>query len=187
MWSCLQTLTGKCLLLILLGRQTYCWPLSGVTSEVAQNLSKGINRTRATLLRICVLCIGHTYSKTNTRYWKYALARFVKICYTREPETVKALLKDLKWPSLEIRRKIARLTMFYKVINNLVNVRLPDDLLRKPSRFTPANPKPLVNLFSTSCTYICKYNFLTRSLKDWNLLPNKVFEASTLTESRQCS
>ena len=41
-------------------------------------------------------------------------ARFVKNCYVREPGTVRTnLLNDLNWHSLELRRKITRLTQYH--------------------------------------------------------------------------
>ena len=42
-------------------------------------------------------------------------ARFIKHQYSREPGLVTIILKDLKLPTLEIRRKIKRLCLFHKV------------------------------------------------------------------------
>ena len=53
-------------------------------------------------------------------------ARFVKNCYVREPGTVTNLLKDLNWHSLELGRKITRLTTMYKVVNVKVAVNIPE-------------------------------------------------------------
>ena len=44
-------------------------------------------------------------------------ARFVKSCWERTPGTVTNLLRDLDWPPLQDRRKIARLTLFHKAIH----------------------------------------------------------------------
>ena len=40
-----------------------------------------------------------------------------KNCWERTPATVTNLLNDLDWPPLQDRRKIARLTLFHKVIH----------------------------------------------------------------------
>lgn len=42
-------------------------------------------------------------------------ARFVKNCWQRTPGTVSNLLNDLEWPSLQNRRKSARLTLLFMV------------------------------------------------------------------------
>ena len=42
-------------------------------------------------------------------------ARFVKNCLVRESDTVTNLLNDLNWHSLELRRKITRLTTMYEI------------------------------------------------------------------------
>ena len=44
-------------------------------------------------------------------------ARFVKKCNQPTPGTNTSLLEELKWPSLEQRRKQTRLTNFYKIVN----------------------------------------------------------------------
>ena len=44
----------------------------------------------------------------------------------REPGTVTNLLNDLNWHSLELGRKITRLTTMYKVVNVKVAVNIPE-------------------------------------------------------------
>ena len=53
-------------------------------------------------------------------------ARFIKNCDEREQGTLTNPLKDLKWHSLELRRKIARLTTMYKMVNNRIRVNIPE-------------------------------------------------------------
>ncbi|CAH3184108.1 unnamed protein product [Porites lobata] len=55
-------------------------------------------------------------------------ARFLKTCCEREPGTVTNHLNDLNWHSLELRRKIARLTTMYKIANNKTRVNIPETL-----------------------------------------------------------
>ena len=106
-------------------------------------------------------------------------ARFVKGCYKYEPGTVTNLLKELNWPSLEMRRKIARLIIFYKIVNGLISIELPP-YIQKPTRVTRSyHPKRFINMSSSSNTY--KFSFYTRTIKDWNLLPDYVIEMPTLS------
>jgi len=45
-------------------------------------------------------------------------AHFVKNCWARTPGTVTNLLNDLDRPPLQVRRKIARLTLFHEAIQS---------------------------------------------------------------------
>ena len=52
-------------------------------------------------------------------------ARFVKNEYSTTPDTVTNLLNVLKWPPLQKRRKVARLTMMFKVVSGQSAVQIP--------------------------------------------------------------
>ena len=52
-------------------------------------------------------------------------ARFVKNEYSTTPGTVMIILNDLKWPTLEKREKVARLTMRFKVVSSLSAMKFP--------------------------------------------------------------
>ena len=52
-------------------------------------------------------------------------ARFVKNEYSTTPGTVMIILNDLKWPTLEKRKKVARLTMMFKVVSSLSAMQFP--------------------------------------------------------------
>jgi hypothetical protein len=58
--------------------------------------------------------------------------RFVTSTYSREPGTVTKIMQDLKWQTLETRRKAARLILFHKAINGEAVVTIPE-YVRKPS------------------------------------------------------
>ena len=53
-------------------------------------------------------------------------ARFVKKCNQPTPGTNTSLLEELKWPSLEQRRKQTRLTNLYKIVNGTPAVQIPN-------------------------------------------------------------
>ena len=97
-------------------------------------------------------------------------ARFVKNCYVRESGIVTNLLNDLNWHSLELRRKITRLTTMYKIVNGKIAVNISEYIVR-PTRVTRSyHSSKLVDIGNNSNTY--KYNFFTRTLKEWNTLPS---------------
>jgi len=92
----------------------------------------------------------------------------VKNCYVREPGTVTNLLNDLNWYSLELKRKITRLTTMYKIVNGKIAVNIPEYIVG-PTRGTRSyQSSKFINIGSNSNTY--KYNFFTRTLKEWNTL-----------------
>jgi hypothetical protein len=52
-------------------------------------------------------------------------ARFATSSYTREPRTVTTILQNLGWQTLENRKKMARLTLFYQSINGEAAINIP--------------------------------------------------------------
>ena len=52
-------------------------------------------------------------------------ARFVKCNYVREPGTVTRILDELKWPSLQSRRKEARLSLMHQAIHGTIAITTP--------------------------------------------------------------
>jgi len=94
-------------------------------------------------------------------------ARFVFNNYRRET-SVSALKSELNWPLLETRRKIARLTEFYKIVNGTSPI--PNACLATASANTRAAANyQYRNLYSRTNTY--KFSFFPRSIRDWNELP----------------
>ena len=92
-------------------------------------------------------------------------ARFVKNCYEREPRTFTNPLNDLNWHSLELRRKIARLTTMYKMVNNKIRVNIPEYIAR-PTRVTRSyHSIKYINIGIVSAIPISTI-FFTRTLKE---------------------
>jgi hypothetical protein len=60
---------------------------------------------------------------------KYATNRY------RNTSSVTSMLGDLEWDTLETRRKKIQLTMMYKIIINLIDIRA-EEYLTKPTRQT---------------------------------------------------
>ena len=93
-------------------------------------------------------------------------ARFVKKCNQCTPGTVTSLLEELKWPSLEQRRKQTRLTNLSKIVNGTLAVVIPNYFRQKKRQTRNYHPLKFVN---AGCrTNIYKYSFFPRSVKEWN-------------------
>ena len=80
------------------------------------------------------------------------------------------LLSELKWDTLEIRRKKNRLTLMYKLSHNLVGITIGDHLIpnsekrtRNSHAFKYKMPKVSKDVF--------KFSFFPRSITEWNSLP----------------
>ena len=104
---------------------------------------------------------------------KRRAARFNIDYQNYELGSVTTLLKDLGWKSLKFRRKVDRVCLLKKGLDN--NAILPLDELLKPSRKT----RHMHNRYYTTIyarTNIFKFSFVPRSITDWNNLPHNVVE-----------
>ena len=63
---------------------------------------------------------------------QHRAARFVNSDYSRY-SSVSSMLTDLNWPSLQSRRRICDLGMFYKIHRGQVKISLPYDLTSVPA------------------------------------------------------
>ena len=101
-------------------------------------------------------------------------ARFVAQNYVHN------MIKDLNWSPLELRRE-ARLTMFYKIINDLIAKPAEDYVTQLSSRTRAGaygnNFRPI-----TSNTNVFANSFFPRTVKDWNNLPDSIKSAVTINQ-----
>ena len=105
--------------------------------------------------------------------------RFVSGNYQRDT-SVTAMREDLCLSTLEERRRRARTTMFYKVINNLIAIPTPDYLQQRTRTTRSSQRQRFVRLSSTSDTY--KHSFFPRTLRDWDALPQNVIELPSVAQ-----
>ena len=63
-------------------------------------------------------------------------ACFCKREYSREEGTVTRILNELEWESLEDRREIKKVTMFYKISQGLVDIVASDHLVQQFNKGT---------------------------------------------------
>ena len=96
----------------------------------------------------------------------------------RNRSSVGDMIEQLEWKSLERRRKEARLSMMYKIVNNQVAIN-PATYFRKPTRKTRHTPPHGFLLPSTSKDYR-KWSFFCNTVQDWNSLPPDIAGAESL-------
>jgi len=80
--------------------------------------------------------------------------------------SVTAMMNNLKWNSLEDRRKQARLIMFYKIIHRLVQVNF--NLYLHPSRRAHGHQQKYIHLQTRINAY--HHSFLPAVIHSWNCL-----------------
>ena len=105
-------------------------------------------------------------------------ARFVMRRY-RNTSSVSSMIDELQWPSLEERRRTARLTMLYKIHHDLACVgNIKEQLHLLPSRQRRGHNQQFV---IPSCrTHYHLNSFLPRTIKQWNGLSLEVVEANSI-------
>ena len=107
-------------------------------------------------------------------------ARFVFNDHSRH-SSVTDMLNRLNWQSLEKRRDDLTLLMFYKIINQHVDVpynhiidNIYDHILQKPFNFTRSGNRKFLHLPSRINSF--KYSFFPRAIRLWNHLPDYIVE-----------
>ena len=83
--------------------------------------------------------------------------------------SVDNMMEDLKWRSLEDRRRDTRLALMYKIENNLVAVQKEGHLI-PPNRRTRHMHDKSYQIPATKQDYR-KYYFFPRTIQEWNSLP----------------
>ena len=91
------------------------------------------------------------------------------------PGTVTKVLNDLKWPQLEKRRKVTRLTMMFKVVSGQSAMQIPSYIIQKKRQGTRQfHPKKFIEANKY------KHSFLAQTIRDWNSLPNHILEEQSI-------
>ena len=111
-------------------------------------------------------------------------ARFVKSNCERTKGTVTTLLNDLKWQSLEERRKAARLTMMYKIVNEEIDI--PSDRYLTPvTRLSRHNNSKSFIPHQTRLQSH-RHSFFPRTIPEWNAFDLKhLFKLQVSKSSKQ--
>ena len=93
-------------------------------------------------------------------------------------QSVTQMLNQLKWESLEKRRKMSTVTMLYKMRNNLVEIPTPYHPELAPARSRRGTS---VQLLAPRARLDCyKYSFIPRAVNLWNTLPEAAVTADSV-------
>ena len=92
-------------------------------------------------------------------------ARFVMRRYRRTP-SASAMIDDLKWTSLQDRRKTARLAMLYRIHNIIATDGIKSKLQPPPPRQRRRHNQQFLQPHCR--TQYQQYSFLPRTIRDWN-------------------
>ena len=109
-------------------------------------------------------------------------ARFVTGIYSREPGTVTKIMDDLEWPTLQQRRKVSRLGLLYKTINNEVAIDLPEYIQRHARNTRQTHDQTFLQVRSR--TKVHQNSFFPRTIKEWNDLPPDILTVGTASQFR---
>ena len=92
--------------------------------------------------------------------------------------SVSDLLETLGWRSLQQRRADARLCLFFKIVNNMVAVSLPDYIQPNPRTSRRGHSRSFCQLHTGKDYY--KYSFFPLAIVQWNALPEDVVSSPNL-------
>ena len=105
--------------------------------------------------------------------------RFVTRNYSYETGSMTGILEELKWETLQKRRKDNRLVLLYKGLKG--KARIPtDDLIPKNRRFR--NQHSLVFQIPTASKDAYKKSFFPQTIRDWNVLPDSLISSAELSD-----
>ena len=106
-------------------------------------------------------------------------ARWILSKYSRT-SSITALLSTLEITTLEQFHQSSRLTLFYKIINNLLPISVPSYYHHTQFHTRQHHRDHFILPQGTLNTY--KYSFYRRTIKDWNNLPINVIDARDINE-----
>ena len=106
--------------------------------------------------------------KTKVESIQKQAARFTLSNYQRT-SSVNTMLETLKWDTLENRRLLAQATVFYKIINGIINISIPHRLTPKPRPGRGSHHLRCHQVITNLNIY--KYSFYPRVIPLWNILP----------------
>ena len=85
------------------------------------------------------------------------------------------MLKTLKWPILQERRNISRLSQLHKIIHQLTpSIQLPSCFLAKQYPTRQLHQHRFIIPFSSTVMY--QKSFFPNTLRQWNTLPDYILE-----------
>ena len=125
----------------------------------------------------CVWDPYHAQDSHRLEMVQRRAARYVTHRYHNR-SSVTDMLQQLQWPTLESRRRNARLAMMYKLTHGMVNIET-NTRLKPPIRCSRNMSKHSFQVPSCRCDFR-KGSFFPRTIKDWNTLPSVTVTAESL-------
>jgi len=92
--------------------------------------------------------------------------------------SVSEMLSTLQWDNLKNRQDNQSLSIFYKLINGLVDVHIPECMVNN-SLVTRGHNRRFINISTAVDNY--KFSFFPRIFPMWNALPSASEEVNALT------
>ncbi|KAK3085493.1 hypothetical protein FSP39_004174 [Pinctada imbricata] len=123
------------------------------------------------------------HTKTNIKRLEDVQRRAARYVTNRyhNKSSVSSMIDHLNWQSLETRRNISRVTMFYKLTHNLVAINPTIYLTQNTFSRTRSTNSQQYQIFSTRTDYY-KYSFFPFTVVLWNSLPNSIIHAPSLDQ-----
>ena len=85
------------------------------------------------------------------------------------------LMQVLQWRTLQERRLVARLAMFYKAVNGQAACRIPQDF--PPTTFRTSSSHNIEYYLPHTRLDCYKFSFFPRTIRAWNTLPTQLVQA----------
>ena len=99
----------------------------------------------------------------------------------RHTSSVTLMLKQLSWPTLTLCRRISRLSILYKAIQQQLSLTIPSYYLPPMIQSTRQyHPSHFVLPCSSTTSY--QHSYFTRTIKDWNSLPTAIIETNSYNQ-----
>ena len=118
-----------------------------------------------------------TYTNTNKiEMVQRRAARFVTNDYGRK-SSVTEMIADFGWDTLQKRRDLARLSMMYRIVHNLVDIPV-EPYLTPSTSMTRGYDSHFHQIRTTNNTY--QQSFFPRTIVLWNQLPQTAVSQTTL-------
>ena len=117
---------------------------------------------------------------------QHRMARFVLGCPWRRDltESITSMLSSLGWPSLQLRRKCARLTLLFKLLHNFLVI--SPEYLPVPSPVTTTRANHDFKFLHYKTSIDCyKFSFFPRTVPEWNALPSYIVNEQTLNSFKK--
>ena len=112
----------------------------------------------------------HPQTGTLTQLVRFVLGNYT---YGLDAHLTADDSNTLKWSTLQNRRALYDLVVFYKIINQLINIAFPHTVQNYPH-----NLNRYLHIHALHSNAF-KYHFYVRTVRWWNLLPSEIAAATS--------